>query len=74
MLSEYPGYAVRKYDRMPTMDTPDDDSSKNTKPAPPLAPRWMSAYGGLRALREETGKINRVLEQEFGTIEEDEWR
>jgi hypothetical protein len=28
----------------------------------------MSAFGGLRALHEETEKINRALEQEFGTI------
>jgi hypothetical protein len=34
----------------------------------------MTAFGGLRALHEETEKVNRVLEQEFGTIEEDAWR
>jgi hypothetical protein len=34
----------------------------------------MSAFGGLRALDKETKKINRILQQEFGQIEEDEWR
>ena len=40
----------------------------------PLAPAWMKAFGGLRSLRKETQRINRVLEQEFGQIEEGEWR
>jgi hypothetical protein len=34
----------------------------------------MSAFGGLRKLHKETNRINRVLEQEFEQIEEDEWR
>jgi hypothetical protein len=34
----------------------------------------MGAFGGLRSLHKETERINRVLEQEFGRIEEDEWR
>ncbi len=42
-----------------------------TKPA---APAWMSAFGGLRNLHAETKRINRILEQEFEQIEEDEWR
>ena len=46
------------------------DSSKRG----PAAPAWMSAFGGLRRLHKETSRINRVLEQEFGQIEEDEWR
>ena len=40
----------------------------------PSAPAWMSAFGGLRRLHKETSRINRVLEQEFGQIEEEEWR
>jgi hypothetical protein len=46
------------------------DSSKNKPSAPP----WISAFGGLRALHKETKKINRILQQEFEQIEEDEWR
>ena len=42
--------------------------------APSPAPAWMSAFGGLRKLHKETSRINRVLEQEFERIEEDEWR
>jgi len=40
----------------------------------PEAPAWMSAFGGLRSLHKETKRINRILEQEFEQIEEDEWR
>jgi hypothetical protein len=46
------------------------DSLKNKPPAPP----WLSAFGGLRHLHKETKKINRILEQEFEQIEEEEWR
>jgi hypothetical protein len=46
------------------------DSSKNK----PTAPAWMTAFGGLRHLHKETKRINRVLQQEFEQIEEDEWR
>jgi len=40
----------------------------------PSAPSWMAAFGGLQNLHKETKRINRVLEREFGQIEEDEWR
>jgi hypothetical protein len=32
----------------------------------------MSAFGALRGLHEETQNINRVLEEEFERVEEDE--
>ena len=35
-------------------------------PAKPCAPLWMSAFGGLRNLHEETKRIDRILDQEFG--------
>jgi hypothetical protein len=44
---------------------------RGTKPAPPP---WLSAFGGLRHLHKETKKLNRVLEQEFEQIDEEEWR
>jgi len=32
----------------------------------------MSAFGGLRSLHKETQKINRVLQEEFERVEEDQ--
>ena len=46
------------------------DASRNKPPAP----AWMRAFGGLRSLHKETKRVNRVLEQEFEQIEEEEWR
>jgi hypothetical protein len=53
-------------------DARDPAGNKPFAAAPP--PAWMSAFGGLRKLHKETNRINRVLEQEFEQIEEDEWR
>lgn len=30
---------------------------------------WMKMFGGLRELREETARINEVIDAEFGQIE-----
>ena len=30
---------------------------------------WMKSFGKLRHLREETGRINQLIEEEFGGIE-----
>jgi hypothetical protein len=60
--------AVREYLRR------SGDSSKSKLSAPTPPPVWMSAFGGLRNLHKETKRINRVLEQEFERIEEDQWR
>jgi hypothetical protein len=38
------------------------------------SPAWAKAFGGLRGLHKETKRIDRVLEREFGQIEQDEWR
>jgi hypothetical protein len=40
----------------------------------PIAPPWMSAFGGLSGLQQETKRINRIVEREFEQIEEEEWR
>jgi len=45
--------------------------AKPSDPAP--APKWMSAFGGLRSLHKETVRINRIIEREFEQIEDDEW-
>lgn len=42
--------------------------------APVAAPPWRSAFGGLRHLHKETQRINRIIEEEFEHIEEDQWR
>ncbi len=49
-------------------------SAGNTPKGKPPAPAWMSAFGGLRGLHKETGRINRILEEEFERIEEGQWR
>lgn len=35
---------------------------------------WMRAFGGLRHLHKETQRVNRILQREFETIDEDQWR
>ena len=35
---------------------------------------WMKSFGKLRDLRSETARINRIIEEEFGRIEPEEWR
>jgi hypothetical protein len=38
------------------------------------APRWESAFGGLKDLRRETRKIERVIQETFESIDPEEWR
>jgi hypothetical protein len=47
-------------------------SRKGQAPIP--APPWRSAFGGLRHMHNETKRINRILEEEFEQIDEDQWR
>ena len=35
---------------------------------------WLKLAGGLRHLRQETTKINRVLKEEFEKIEPEDWK
>jgi hypothetical protein len=35
---------------------------------------WMQAFGGLRDLRRETRRIQRIIDEEFEQIEEEDWR
>ncbi len=35
---------------------------------------WMKLAGKLRHLRKETGKINRLIEEEFEQIEPEDWK
>ena len=34
---------------------------------------WMKSFGKLRHLHKETLKINRIIEEEFGKIEPEDW-
>jgi hypothetical protein len=34
----------------------------------------MKTFGKLRGLRKETARINRIMEQEFGQIEPEDWQ
>ena len=42
-------------------------STSETKP-------WMQVVGGLRHLKKETARINRVIEQEFEQIDHEDWK
>ena len=37
-------------------------------------PRWRRAFGGLRHLREDLARVNRVVEETFEEIDEEMWR
>ena len=42
--------------------------------AGPQDPPWMQAFGGLRDLKQETRRIQRIIDREFGEIDEEDWR
>ncbi len=37
-------------------------------------PAWIRAFGGLRDLGDENKRIARAIEEEFETIDEEDWR
>jgi hypothetical protein len=37
-------------------------------------PPWMQAFGGLRDLKQETRRIQKIIDKEFGQIDEEDWR
>ena len=39
-----------------------------------LVKPWESAFGGLRDLHKESKRIDKVIADEFGQIEEEQWR
>jgi hypothetical protein len=41
--------------------------------AGPQDPPWMKAFGELRDLREETRRIQRIIDKEFGQLDEEDW-
>jgi hypothetical protein len=40
----------------------------------PQDPPWMKAFGGLRDLKQETRRIQRIINEEFGKIDEEDGR
>ena len=40
----------------------------------PVDPPWMQAFGGLRDLKHETRRIQKIIDKEFGQIDEEDWR
>jgi len=34
---------------------------------------WMNGFGKLRSLHKETAEINRIIEEEFGQVEPEDW-
>jgi hypothetical protein len=35
---------------------------------------WMKTFGKLRHLRKETARINRIIDEEFGQIDSEDWQ
>jgi len=35
---------------------------------------WLKTFGKLRGLRKETARIGRIIEEEFGRIEPEDWQ
>ena len=35
---------------------------------------WMKGFGKLRHLHKETSRINRIIEQEFGRVDPEDWK
>ena len=36
----------------------------------PITPAWRKLFGGLSSLRKETRRITRLMEEEFGRVDE----
>ena len=34
---------------------------------------WLNSFGKLRNLRKETSRINKIIEEEFGQLEPEDW-
>jgi hypothetical protein len=66
-LKDFFSHAVRDY-----LARGSAESKQGSAPVP--APPWRSAFGGLRHLHKETQRINRIIEEEFKQIDEDQWR
>ena len=44
------------------------------KVSPADAKPWMQVVGGLRHLKKENARIDRIIEEEFGQIDPEEWK
>lgn len=66
-LKDFFSNAIRDY-----LGRTSREAGSGSPSSPP--PAWMHAFGGLRRLHKETQRINRILEEEFEQIDEDQWR
>jgi hypothetical protein len=41
---------------------------------PPAEPAWKKGFGGLRHLHKENLRIQKLIDEEFGKIDEEQWR
>ena len=48
-------------------------TDKLSSPEPNEKP-WMKVFGKLRHLHDENVKIDRIIEEEFGQIEPEDWK
>jgi hypothetical protein len=35
---------------------------------------WLKTFGKLRSLRKETAHVNRIVEEEFGQVQPEDWQ
>ena len=50
------------------------DKLSRASAASPAPRAWEAAFGGLKHLHRENKRIERIIEEEFETIDEEEWR
>ncbi len=53
-------------------DSEAKEAGDDIAPAPEKP--WMAAFGGLRDLHHETLRIDRLIEDEFERVDEEQWR
>jgi hypothetical protein len=51
-----------------------NEKLRRTSGDTPSGQPWIRAFGGLRKLRGETKRINRIVDREFEEIDADQWR
>ncbi len=47
---------------------------KLRQPVGPASPAWRKGFGQLRHLRNETRKVERIIDAEFSRVDPEEWK